>query len=260
MSAAYAELCADEATDACHRPTDLQQLTPRRRRLPVAGVAASVALAGSVARCSVRNATQDTCRPPAGFGAKASGRTVRSYEDPCSRCVAGAPADLSRGPRIVSVVIIGSIIGILPYRRADQMTLRYHARNAFGGPLAARKVVRVKGYIVIVEPDDLIRELLERWLGEAGYGIILSAKDHRPSTVRVQLVIADISRADNAGTTIGTLRVAYSAPILALSARFRRGLAGSSETAHRLHVGKVLPKPFTREELLAAVSEAIAGP
>ena len=111
-----------------------------------------------------------------------------------------------------------------------------------------------KGYIVIVEPDDLIRELLERWLGEAGYGVILSAKNHSPAMVKPQL---DISSSDSAGTTIGALRVAYSAPILALSARFRRGLGGSVETAHRLDVCKVLPKPFTREELLAAASEAI---
>jgi DNA-binding response OmpR family regulator len=117
--------------------------------------------------------------------------------------------------------------------------------------------VGAKGYIVIVEPDDLIRELLERWLGEAGYGVVLAAKDPAQIMVKPQLVIADISNPSCAALTIGALEAAYSAPILALSARFRRGLGGSSEAAHRLHVGTVLPKPFTREELLGAVSEAI---
>ena len=117
-----------------------------------------------------------------------------------------------------------------------------------------------KGCIVIVEPDDLIRELLERWLGEAGYGVVVSVKDHGQDVVKPQLVIADISDPSCAGTTIAPLEAAYSAPILALSARFRRGLGGSIEAAHRLHVGKVLPKPFTREELLAAVGEAIEDP
>ena len=32
-----------------------------------------------------------------------------------------------------------------------------------------------KGFIVIQEEDDLIRELLERWLGEAGYAVALAA-------------------------------------------------------------------------------------
>lgn len=115
----------------------------------------------------------------------------------------------------------------------------------------------LQGYIVIVEPDDLIRELLGRWLGEAGYGVILSAKDHSQAVVKPQLVIADISDPASAGITIGALRAAYSAPILALSARFRRGLGGSEEAARRLDVCKVLPKPFTREELLGAVGESI---
>jgi CheY-like chemotaxis protein len=42
-----------------------------------------------------------------------------------------------------------------------------------------------------------------------------------------------------------------------LSGRFRRGLARSAEAARRLGVEMVLPKPFTREELLSAVDEAL---
>lgn len=118
----------------------------------------------------------------------------------------------------------------------------------------------LQGCIVIVEPDELIRELLERWLGEVGYDVILAAKDHAESMVMPHLVISDISDPASAGATIEALQAAYAAPILALSARFRRGLGGSSEPAQRLHVGKVLPKPFTREELLAAVREALKGP
>ena len=96
------------------------------------------------------------------------------------------------------------------------------------------------GYIVIVEPDDLIRELFERWLGEAGYGVVLSAKHHDELMVIPQLVIADISDPGSASATIEALQIAYSAPILALSARFRRGLGGSSEAAHALTCGKGL--------------------
>jgi DNA-binding response OmpR family regulator len=115
--------------------------------------------------------------------------------------------------------------------------------------------VHSKGYIVIVEPDDLIRELLQRWLGDAGYSITMGgAGITRPAP---KLVIADISIPSTAADTIAALHTTYGAPILVLSARFRRGLGGSVETAYRLQVGRVLPKPFTRGELLAAVSEAI---
>ena len=117
--------------------------------------------------------------------------------------------------------------------------------------------MRSQDCIVIVEPDDLIRELLERWLGEAGYRVSCVAKDHGPPMVKPRLVITDISEPASAGNTIEALQAAYAAPILALSARFRRGLGGSSEPAQRLHVEKVLPKPFTRQQLLRAVHETL---
>jgi DNA-binding response OmpR family regulator len=122
------------------------------------------------------------------------------------------------------------------------------------------RLVSSKGYIVVAEPDDLIRELLERWLGEEGYGVPRSAKDHGANMVAPQLVIVDISNPGCAHDTIEALQAEYSAPILALSARFRRGLGNSRDAAKRLHVGKVLPKPFTREELLAAVRETAMKP
>jgi DNA-binding response OmpR family regulator len=120
--------------------------------------------------------------------------------------------------------------------------------------------VSTNGYIIIVEPDDLIRELLQRWLDEAGYGVAVPARENEPGMVRPKLVIADISGPESAITTIKALRAAYSAPIIALSTRFRRGLGGSIDAAQQLGVRNVLPKPFTREELLAAVEEAIQQP
>jgi DNA-binding response OmpR family regulator len=133
---------------------------------------------------------------------------------------------------------------------------RLHARPASRNGVS-RQPVNSKGCIVIVESDDLIRDLLQRWLGEAGYRVVVSAKDHSPTKVMPHLVIADISSPDSAGTAIEALAAAYSAPILALSARFRQGLGGSEAAAHRLQVCKVLPKPFTREDLLDAVNESI---
>jgi DNA-binding response OmpR family regulator len=138
------------------------------------------------------------------------------------------------------------------------------ASNVNDGGLAAIRgsamrrgfLVQSKGYIFIVEPDELLRGLLERWLSEAGYAVA-STKDRAAAGVLPQLVIADISDPASAGTTIEALQAEYAAPILALSARFRRGLGGSSEPAKRLRVGKVLPKPFTREELLRAVRDTV---
>jgi DNA-binding response OmpR family regulator len=111
--------------------------------------------------------------------------------------------------------------------------------------------VNRKGFVLIQEEDVLIRELLERWLGEAGYAVSASG-DEGPC-----LVIADVPNPRRAQALIYSLRV-YAAPILVLSGRFRRGLAESAEAARRLGVKKVLPKPFTRQELLSAVAASLA--
>jgi len=71
------------------------------------------------------------------------------------------------------------------------------------------------------------------------------------------LIIADIPDPREAAALVQSLREAYPSPILIVSARFRRGLGDSVEVAHELGVSKVLPKPFTRKELLGAVSESI---
>jgi DNA-binding response OmpR family regulator len=113
--------------------------------------------------------------------------------------------------------------------------------------------VQKKGLVVIHEDDDLIRQLLERWLVEAGYAVRATAEE-APS-----LVIVNVPSPNDAQPMIQSLKAAYAAPILVLSARFRRGLAGSEEAAHRLEVRKVLPKPFTREELLSAVEASMDG-
>jgi DNA-binding response OmpR family regulator len=112
-----------------------------------------------------------------------------------------------------------------------------------------------KGYVVVVEDDPLIRSLVERWLGEDGYQVAahMAADGTKPA-----LVVADVPDPRAADALIGALRE-YAAPILLLSARFRRGLAGSAEAARRLGVKKVLPKPFTRGEFLAAVHESTDG-
>jgi DNA-binding response OmpR family regulator len=119
--------------------------------------------------------------------------------------------------------------------------------------------VRESGYILIVESDDLIRELLESWLGEAGYRVVAKSSAAASPREAPSLVIANVSSPRGAGALIRSLQDTHAAPILVVSARFRHGLGASKEAARRLRVHRVLPKPFTRAELLSAVRECLAG-
>lgn len=106
--------------------------------------------------------------------------------------------------------------------------------------------------ILILETDDLIRQLLERWLDEAGYGVLGPTRPGTPD-----LVIANLSSPRRALPLIRALKDAHTVPLLAISARFRRGLGGSGPVARQLGVRRVLAKPFTAAELLAAVAATI---
>ena len=120
--------------------------------------------------------------------------------------------------------------------------------------------MQVKGRIHVIEPDDLILGLIERWLGEAGYTVVVEDSRGLPRAVErgePHLIIIDVPTPRSAGKTIKSIRDVYASPILLLSARFRRGIASSSVMARQLGVRKVLPKPFTRGELLSAVAESI---
>jgi len=127
-----------------------------------------------------------------------------------------------------------------------------------------RGLVQQKERILVVEPNDLILGLLEHWLGEAGYAIVVGTPQSLPPAdaagAEPHLVIVDVPTPRSAQKIIESVKDGYCGPILLLSARFRRGTGLSSDVARRLGVRKVLPKPFTRDELLSAVTESINGP
>ena len=91
--------------------------------------------------------------------------------------------------------------------------------------------------LLIIETDDLIRELLVRWLTEAGYSV--AADDSQ--TKGIALVIADVPNPAQAGAALRALHARHGAPILATSGRFRRAPAASEDAARRLGV----PNHFT---------------
>ena len=114
--------------------------------------------------------------------------------------------------------------------------------------------------ILVVEPNDLILGLLERWLGDADYEVSVASsliglrgRGEAPP----HLVIIDVPTPRAAQKMISSVREVFSGPILLLSGTIRRGTSSSSYAGRLLGVHKMLPKPFTREELLSAVSESI---
>ena len=116
-----------------------------------------------------------------------------------------------------------------------------------------------KGYILVLEGDDLIRQLLERWLGEGGYSVATGDLEQlrREGGSAPSLVILDVADPRSADALVRRVQSVYAVPVIAVSARFRRGLGTSHDAAVRFGACKLLPKPFSRDELMEAVREAM---
>jgi DNA-binding response OmpR family regulator len=112
-----------------------------------------------------------------------------------------------------------------------------------------------KRRLSVTEKDDLIRALMMRWLSDAGYIVTTNGA----GAGDIALVIADVPDPAQADAALRQLATRHGAPILVTSGRLRRDPAASKAVARRLGVARVLPKPFTCEELLAAVALCLDG-
>ena len=112
-------------------------------------------------------------------------------------------------------------------------------------------------FILVLEPDDLLRALLERWLRGAGYAVHAAAGIGGGHGALPDLIVADLPTPRRSAALLRALRTAYPAPLLLTSGRFGRGLGDSASAAAQLEVRGVLPKPYTEAELLAAVRRAL---
>jgi DNA-binding response OmpR family regulator len=113
--------------------------------------------------------------------------------------------------------------------------------------------------IAVLEHDNLMRGLLSEWLGAAGYAVREGSVRHAAAHHGVDLIIVDVYMPRESGARIirAVQRAYPGTPIIAISGQFRAGLAHSCSAARDLGAWRLLPKPFSREDLLSAVRAVI---
>ena len=120
--------------------------------------------------------------------------------------------------------------------------------------------------ILIIEDDELLRDLVAEWLEAAGYRVRVAAEGKaglaaihgRPPA----LVVTDIHMPGVGGVAvIAELRQTRPAiPVIAISGRFRCGQGLTPEGAIALGAARVLCKPFKRNEMVEAVADLVGPP
>ncbi len=104
-----------------------------------------------------------------------------------------------------------------------------------------------------------MRELAGRWLEQAGHAVVFVSARQLDSVPALDLIMLDVANPRAAAGRVQSLRSAHPAPLLLVSGRLRRSNDPSPALALQLGVSAVLAKPYTREQLLAAVAAALAA-
>jgi len=119
--------------------------------------------------------------------------------------------------------------------------------------------------ILVVEDDDSVSELVKIVLEEEGYEILIAPNAERAKTIIAErnplLAIIDIILPGQGGMDL-ILDIHATSPDLAIiltSGKIDMTKSTFKVLAHQFGVVSILPKPFTVEELLSTVTEALAG-
>jgi len=120
--------------------------------------------------------------------------------------------------------------------------------------------------ILIIEDDEILRDLVAEWLAAAGYRVrvapeggagLAAIHDYPPA-----LVVTDIHMpVANGAAVITELRRTHpTIPVIAISGRFKCGHGLTAEGAVALGAARALTKPFRRSEMVAAVADLVGPP
>jgi CheY-like chemotaxis protein len=119
--------------------------------------------------------------------------------------------------------------------------------------------------VLVIDDDQIMRDLVADWLEAAGYGV-RKAADCPAGLAEVEraepaLVVTDMCMpGPNGGAIIRNLKQDYPAiAIIAISGHF--GSSGcSADDALALGAARALAKPIERSEIMQAVAELVGAP
>jgi len=121
-------------------------------------------------------------------------------------------------------------------------------------------------HILLIDDDNLLRGLLRINLEEAGYTVTEARDGKEGLALQAQspadLVLTDLIMPEKEGVeTIIELRKKHpKVKIIAMSGGGRGSATDYLQTARKLGAARTLCKPFTDEELLAAIQEVLGAP
>ncbi|HVN45378.1 MAG TPA: hypothetical protein VMT66_08995 [Steroidobacteraceae bacterium] len=107
--------------------------------------------------------------------------------------------------------------------------------------------------VLVVDHDRLHRQLIGEWLAAAGAEVLWPEAPPQP-VAEIDAILLDVACQQRAHEVLLPWRRAYpQAAIVLASGRFSAGDRANDAMAQRLGATRILPKPFSRIDLWAAL-------
>jgi CheY-like chemotaxis protein len=108
-------------------------------------------------------------------------------------------------------------------------------------------------HVLVVEPDSLNRELIGEWLRAGGADPVCPGESLQ-QTVGIDAILIAVTCQQHAAALLAPWRRAYPrAAVVLASGRFSPADTADDAMAARLGATRILAKPFTRDDLWAAL-------
>lgn len=113
--------------------------------------------------------------------------------------------------------------------------------------------------ILVADADCALYGLLEEWFAASGWQLAGACQPDETPLDGCDLILVDVPfpRAGGQDVLESLAREHPGTPMIALSSSFFPGVESTGAVARELGVAAVLPKPVTREALVAAVRKAL---
>jgi DNA-binding response OmpR family regulator len=114
--------------------------------------------------------------------------------------------------------------------------------------------------VLVADADCALFGLLEEWFAASGWQLAGVCGSCEPAVDGYDLIVVDVPFPRQGGAMLKALASEHpGTPIIALSSNFFPGVDSTGAVARELGVAAVLPKPVTRDALMAVAQRALKG-
>jgi DNA-binding response OmpR family regulator len=120
-------------------------------------------------------------------------------------------------------------------------------------------------HVLLIEDDELVRNMLQTALHQAGYDVTLAGNGREGlrkfAERRPDIIVTDIIMPEQEGieTILAIRKLDQAVPIIAMSGGSSLGAVDFLDAARSFGASRILTKPFSPKDLIAALKDCLVA-